>query len=236
MTRQNSGRLYLVPTFLETHLRRDSLPEMVPKALTEITLLVVENAKTARQHLKQILPEKPVAEWTMLPWNKHGETDLEQVWLSLAAGRSVGIMSEAGCPGFADPGADIVVEAHRRGIEVVPLVGPSSLILALMASGFSGQSFQFHGYLAKDPSDLKRQLQDMEKTAGKATQIWIETPFRNQNHLQTLLKQLNPQTQLCIACDLLDPHGWVRTQPIAAWRKAIPDLAKKPCIFLLGSA
>ena len=144
-------------------------------------------------------------------------------------------MSEAGCPGVADPGADIVAEAHKRNIKVVPLVGPSSILLALMASGFSGQSFTFHGYLPIDKADRSRRVKELEVQAErlKQTQIFIETPFRNNSMLDDVLKSCKPTTRLCIACNLTGEEEMVKTQTIAAWQANVPDLHKKPCIYLL---
>ncbi|OKS89293.1 hypothetical protein RG47T_4777 [Mucilaginibacter polytrichastri] len=154
------------------------------------------------------------------------------------AGRDAGLMSEAGCPGVADPGADVVAEAHRRGIKVVPLVGPSSILLAIMASGFNGQSFTFHGYLPIDKADRSRRIKELEGFTErlKQTQLFIETPFRNNALLEEILKTCKPTTRLCIACNLTANDELVKTQTIAAWKKTPPDLHKKPTIFLLFHA
>jgi 16S rRNA (cytidine1402-2'-O)-methyltransferase len=147
-------------------------------------------------------------------------------------------MSEAGCPGIADPGADIVAEAHKRGIKVVPLVGPSSILLALMASGFNGQSFTFHGYLPIDKVQRSKRIKELEGFAErfKQTQLFIETPFRNNQLLDDILKSCKPATRLCIACNITAEDELIKTQTITAWKKQLPDLHKKPTIFLLFHA
>ena len=154
------------------------------------------------------------------------------------AGRDAGLMSEAGCPGVADPGADIVAEAHRRGIKVVPLVGPSSILLSLMASGFNGQSFTFHGYLPIDKAQRSKRIKELEGQAEKfgQTQLFIETPFRNNQLLDEVLKVCKPATRLCIACNLTATDEMVQTKTIAQWKKEQPDLHKRPVIFLLYKA
>ena len=144
-------------------------------------------------------------------------------------------MSEAGCPGVADPGAEIVAEAHRRGIKVVPLVGPSSILLALMASGFNGQSFTFHGYLPIDKAERARKIKELEAAASRfnQTQLFIETPFRNNQLLEEILRSCTAKTQLCVACNLTGDDEFVQTKTIAEWKQKIPDLHKRPTIFLL---
>ena len=146
-----------------------------------------------------------------------------------------GLMSEAGCPGIADPGAEIVAEAHRKGIKVVPLVGPSSILLALMASGFNGQSFTFHGYLPIDKLERSKRVKELEALAecNNQTQLFIETPFRNNALLEEILRSANPQTRLCIACNLTAADEMVKTLTVADWKKQVPELHKRPTIFLL---
>jgi len=144
-------------------------------------------------------------------------------------------MSEAGCPGIADPGADLVAEAHRLGIQVIPLVGPSSILLSLMASGFNGQSFAFHGYLPIEKAARSKRLKELENLAERfnQTQLFIETPFRNNQVLDDMLKSCHPQTQLCIACDITAPTEFIQTKTLANWKKEKPELHKRPAIFLL---
>jgi 16S rRNA (cytidine1402-2'-O)-methyltransferase len=153
----------------------------------------------------------------------------------LQAGNDVGLMSEAGCPGIADPGAEIVEKAHRMGIKVVPLVGPSSILLALIASGFNGQSFTFHGYLPIDKVDRAKKIRELENLSIKneQTQLFIETPFRNNPMLEEILKTCNPKTRLCIACDITAETEFIQTKTIAEWQKKVPELHKRPTIFLI---
>jgi len=168
--------------------------------------------------------------------NKHTRPEEVSNYLSSAdKGKNIGVVSEAGCPGIADPGADVVKIAHSKGIKVVPLVGPSSILLALMASGFNGQSFSFHGYLPKERGERIRKLKELERTAQQKdqTQLFIETPFRNQHLLEDILTNCSPATPLCIACDITLPSEFIRTQYIAEWKKKVPDINKRPAIFLL---
>jgi 16S rRNA (cytidine1402-2'-O)-methyltransferase len=169
-------------------------------------------------------------------YGKHNrDGNLNEFFSGLLAGRDVGLMSEAGCPGIADPGAEIVAFAHQKGIKVVPLVGPSSILLALMASGFNGQSFTFHGYLPIDKVQRSQKIKELENLSekNKQTQLFIETPFRNNPMLEEILKTCHPNTRLCIACNLTGEDEMVQTKSIADWKKQVPDLHKKPVIFLL---
>src|SRR5581483_7953556 len=169
-------------------------------------------------------------------YGKHNrDIDTSDFFKGLTSGHDVGLMSEAGCPGVADPGSEIVAEAHRRGIKIVPLVGPGSILLALMASGFNGQSFTFHGYLPIDKSERAKKIKEMEATATRLnqTQIFIETPFRNNQLLEEILRSCTAKTRLCIACNLTADDEFVQTKTIAEWKQKVPDLHKRPTIFLL---
>jgi len=229
------GRLLLIPTFLESEGRLETLAPMVLAALASTRFLLVENARTARRHLRRMFPLEPLEHWQILEWNKHGPTDLQPVLTRLKQGESVGLLAEAGCPGVADPGQKLVAAAHAAGCVVQPLVGPSSILLALMASGFSGQSFQFHGYLPREGEALRQKLLELERAAALSTQIWIETPYRNQALLGVLLRHLAPSARLCLASALLEGDGWVRSQTLAAWAACPPDLEGRPTVFLLGA-
>jgi 16S rRNA (cytidine1402-2'-O)-methyltransferase len=186
--------------------------------------------------LKEAGLKTPQSELIIHDYSKHnrdmGKADF---FKGLQAGNDVGLMSEAGCPGIADPGAEIVDKAHRMGIKVVPLVGPSSILLALMASGFNGQSFTFNGYLPIDKVLRSKKIKELEGLAIKLdqTQIFIETPFRNNPLLEEILKTANPKTKLCIACDLTAATEFVQTKTITDWQKKVPELHKRPTIFLL---
>jgi 16S rRNA (cytidine1402-2'-O)-methyltransferase len=180
--------------------------------------------------------KSPQSELTIHDYSKHNrDTGTADFFKGLQTGKDVGLMSEAGCPGIADPGAEIVEKAHRMGIKVIPLVGPSSILLALMASGFNGQSFTFHGYLPIDKVERSKQIRELESMAEKnnQTQIFIETPFRNNPMLEEILKTAHPKTRLCIACDLTSATEFIQTKTIAEWQKKVPELHKRPAIFLI---
>ncbi|MFD0793194.1 SAM-dependent methyltransferase [Mucilaginibacter litoreus] len=233
------GTLYLVPVPLADEAVAKSFTPYLVDTINTIKEYIVENEKTARKFLKQAGLRTPQSELIIHDYGKHNrDTSLKEFFKGLLAGNDVGLMSEAGCPGIADPGADIVAEAHWKGIKVVPLVGPSSILLALMASGFNGQSFTFHGYLPIDKADRTRRIKELESAAEKykQTQIFIETPFRNDSMLQEVLKTCKPNTRICIACDITAPTEFIKTMPVSAWQKQIPDLRKRPAIFLLFHA
>lgn len=231
-----AGTLYLIPVPLADEAGAKSFTPYLVETINHLDEYIVENEKTARRFLKQAGLNIPQSQLTIHDYGKHHRGgDQTEFFGGLMAGKDVGLMSEAGCPGVADPGADIVAEAHRKGIKVVPLVGPGSILLALMASGFSGQSFCFHGYLPIDKTERAKRIKELEVQAVrlKQTQLFIETPFRNNPMLQELLRTCNPATRLCIACNLTAADEMVKTQTIAAWKKQPPDLHKKPAIFLL---
>ncbi|MBW4888137.1 SAM-dependent methyltransferase [Mucilaginibacter sp. HMF5004] len=231
------GTLYLVPVPLADNAAQKSYTPYLTETINSIGEYIVENEKTARKFLKEAGISIPQNQLVIHDYGKHQRGgSLGEFFVGLESGRSVGLMSEAGCPGIADPGADIVAEAHKRGIKVVPLVGPSSILLALMASGFNGQSFTFHGYLPIDKAERGRKIKDLENNSirFKQTQLFIETPFRNTPMLEEILRSCNPRTHLCIACNLTAEDEFVKTQTIADWKKQIPDLHKKPTIFLLS--
>lgn len=197
---------------------------------------IVERAKTARHFLKSIGYPHHFDEVKMLELNKHGEDDIDELF-SLFDSGAVGLISEAGVPGVADPGGLIVRQAHAEGIEIRPLIGPSSLLLALMASGMNGQKFTFHGYLPRDEKDLFRKLKEMERQskAENCTQLFIETPYRNSKVLKSILKALDGNSDLCIASNLTAPDQIIRTKTISEWKKQEPELAKNPTVFLIYS-
>jgi 16S rRNA (cytidine1402-2'-O)-methyltransferase len=234
-----TGTLYLIPVPLADAAAAKSFTPYLVQTINSITEYIVENEKTARKFLKEAGLQTPQSQLIIHDYGKHARSaDISTFFTGLLAGRDAGLMSEAGCPGVADPGADVVAEAHRRGIKVVPLVGPSSILLAIMASGFNGQSFTFHGYLPIDKADRSRRIKELEGFTErlKQTQLFIETPFRNNALLEEILKSCKPNTRLCIACNLTGEDELVKTQTVAAWKKAPPDLHKKPTIFLLFHA
>ena len=230
------GKLYLIPAPLGDGAVH-TIPPYVIDILHRLDVFIAERAKTARAFIKTTNPIKPFSELTFFELNKRTPPEERTQFLNPAQeGKDIGLLSEAGCPGVADPGAMIVDLAHHRGIEVVPLVGPTSIILALMAAGMNGQQFCFHGYLSPKKPELARDLKRLEQASAKhnQTQIFIETPYRNMGLIETALKTLSPTTRFCIAADLTLPTEYTFSQPIAQWQKSkIPDFHKRPAIFLL---
>ncbi len=231
-----AGTLYLIPVPLAPQAAAKSFTPYLVDTINQLKEYIVENEKTARRFLKEAGLTTPQSELIMHDYGKHNrDNNINEFFSGLVAGSDVGLMSEAGCPGVADPGAEIVAEAHRRGIKVVPLVGPSSILLAIMASGFNGQSFTFHGYLPIDKAERSIRIKELEALAQRLgqTQIFIETPFRNNPLLEEILRSCQPKTRLCIACDLTGSDELVQTKTIAGWKQKVPDLHKRPTIFLL---
>jgi 16S rRNA (cytidine1402-2'-O)-methyltransferase len=230
------GKLYLIPTTLGDVDPGDVLPQTVGRAIGSIDDYIVENEKTARRFIKGIAPEKPQPSLRISVLNKHTDaSEFNEMIKPCLLGKNVGLMSEAGCPGIADPGAVIVGLAHEKGIQVVPLVGPSSILLALMASGLNGQRFAFNGYLPIDKSDKKAALKNLEKLSADRdqAQIFIETPYRNNKMLEDLVQTLQPSTMLCVAADITLPGETIRTMRVADWKNAKVDLKDRPAIFII---
>lgn len=231
--------LYLIPVELgDTPLER-VLPVANGEVVREIRHFIVEEVRSARRFLRRVSRDINIDELTFYPMGKHSSAaDFAAYLRPLEQGEAMGVISEAGCPAVADPGADIVAIAQRRGLKVVPLVGPSSIIMSLMASGLNGQSFAFNGYLPIDSAERAKRLHVLETRAQQEhqTQLFIETPFRNHKLIETLCQVLRPQTRLCVAAGITTEAEYIRTLTISEWRKAsIPDLAKTPAIFLIGS-
>lgn len=231
------GKLYLIPVPLAEGAEKSSYTMIHQDIINGIDEYVVENEKTARRFLKAAGINIPQSQLVMHDYGKHSreKMDYNLVFANVMQGKDLGLMSEAGCPGVADPGADVVAEAHKRGVQVVPMVGPSSILLALMASGFNGQKFTFHGYLPIDKGDRSRKIKELESQSlrEKATQIFIETPFRNNQLLAELLRTAKPTTKLCIAANITGTDEIIRTKTIAEWKKSTIELHKVPAIFLL---
>jgi 16S rRNA (cytidine1402-2'-O)-methyltransferase len=230
------GKLYLIPTTLGESDPMDVLPQTVKRAIDFIDHYIVENEKTARRFIKAVNTQKVQAELKISLLNKHTEVSEHNAMIKpCLEGINVGLMSEAGCPGVADPGAVIVKIAHEKGIQVVPLVGPSSILLAMMASGMNGQSFAFNGYLPIDKSDKKSALKNFEKMSSdkNQSQIFIETPYRNNKLLEDILSALQPNTHLCIAADITLPTEFIKTLRLADWKKTKVDLHNRPTIFII---
>lgn len=235
-----TGRLYLIPASLGASPWQRTLPAEVQAIAAGISDFVVENARTARAELKRLDHPIPLREIRIetLPKNPD-RAALDALLAPALAGRNLGLMSEAGCPAVADPGALLVGRAHEMKIPVCPLVGPSSLLLALMASGLNGQSFAFHGYLPVEDGARARRLKELEAESRQVgrTQLFIETPYRNLKMYEAILAACKPETRLCIARDLTTGEEWIHTRPVSQWRKGPPpDLARHPAIFLLLAA
>lgn len=230
------GKLYLIPITLGECNPDDVLPQTVKRAVDLIDIYIVENEKTARKFIKSINPEKIQANLILSTLNKHTQiAEFNEMIKPCLQGINIGLMSEAGCPGVADPGAAIVKIAHEKGIQVIPLVGPSSILLAMMGSGMNGQSFAFNGYLPIDKSEKKSALKNFEKLSFEKnqSQIFIETPYRNNKLLEDILQMLQPNTDLCIACDITLPTEYIKTYKVSAWKKTKIDLHNRPTIFIL---
>lgn len=228
--------LYLLPVTLGDTPLDKVLPAHNIEIISGLRHFIVENVRTARRFLRQADPKFDIDGSQFYELNKHtAPEDIAGYLQPLYDGHSVGVISEAGCPAVADPGADVVAIAQRKGLKVVPLVGPSSIILSVMASGFNGQSFAFHGYLPIKPDERARRLKQLEQRIynEQQTQLFIETPYRNGKMVEDIIKNCRPQTKLCIAANLTCADEYVRTRTLKEWRGSVPDLSKIPCIFLL---
>ncbi len=232
------GNIWLIPNTLGGEQLHGILPKGTIDQSLQIRSFAVEEIKSARRLLRKMDREFPIDECVFFEMNKRTSPELLQKMIAhLKNGHDIGIISEAGCPGIADPGAALVALAHQEQIRVYPLVGPSSILLALMGSGFSGQSFTFHGYLPKERKDRVRKLKDFEADSRRNgnTHIFMETPFRNMNVLEDLLNELADQTLLCIASDLTLNNQSIRSMTVKEWRDNAYDLSKIPTMFLIGS-
>ncbi len=226
--------VFLIPAPLEDE-SLSCLPAYVLDAVKQCQVLFAENERTARRYLKKLDPKIVIDDFEWFTIHK-AETEVKQQFIQkLKEGKNIGIISEAGCPGVADPGQILVEAAHLQNATVKPLVGPSSILLALMGSGMSGQQFSFVGYLPIDESQRRRKLQQLEELSAKqkSTQLFIETPYRNNQLLETVLKSCKPQTRLCIAANLTAANESIQTKTVAEWRNKKPDLHKQPVLFCL---
>ncbi len=233
------GTLFLIPTTLGASTLAAVVPPEVRQRAGTLLHFVVENPKTARAYLKQVGTAKPLQELHIATLNEHTpEEAIARLAAPLLAGHDLGLMSEAGCPGIADPGAKLVLYAHRHAIRVVPLVGPSSILLALMASGLNGQSFVFHGYLPVASLEREKALRELEKQSRRLTQtqIFIETPYRNQKLVHSVLGACAGATLLCVATEITLAGEDIRTMSVAQWKKAPPQIDRRPTLFLLSAA
>lgn len=231
-----SPALYLIPVTLGDTPLDKVLPAYNREVILQIKHFIVEEVRTARRFLKKVEPAIDIDSLTFYPLNKHTQAaDIAGYLKPLMAGEPMGVISEAGCPAVADPGADVVAIAQRRGLKVVPLVGPSSILLSVMASGFNGQSFAFHGYLPIEQGERTKRIRMLEQRsyAENQTQLFIETPYRNRRLLEELIQTCRPQTRLCIACNVTCDDEYICTKSIKEWKGHLPDLEKRPCIFLI---
>jgi 16S rRNA (cytidine1402-2'-O)-methyltransferase len=229
--------LYLIPNLLGQAPLQGSLPPDIATVVSSLWHFLVEEEKSARALIKLLNPERAIRELSIQRLNEHTKPEeLESLIAPMQAGHSMGIISEAGCPAVADPGAPVVNIAHQRGWRVVPLVGPCSMILALMASGLNGQSWRFTGYLAIDNPRREAQIRELDHRARSLgeTQIVMDTPYRNEKLLKELISLCHPETKVCVAQALTTPQESIVTRSVSAWRKAPPDLTRLPTVFLIG--
>jgi 16S rRNA (cytidine1402-2'-O)-methyltransferase len=228
------GQLYLIPTFIDEEALH-TLPTYITENIKNCSVFIVENAKTARRFVKKVWKEMVIDDYEWLVMDDADPTITKKMLAALQSGKQVAIISEAGCPGVADPGQSLVRIAQQNKYKVVPLVGPNSILLALMASGMNGQHFTFHGYLPIDSAARKKKIKEIETSSLKenSTQIFIETPYRNQAMLAELLQTCRNQTLLCIAVDITGSSEQIISQPIGEWKKSAANYHKRPAIFLL---
>jgi 16S rRNA (cytidine1402-2'-O)-methyltransferase len=230
------GTLFLIPSVIAENSADYTIPQNVLKCIFELDEFIVENERTARRFLKSISYEKSLDSLILHTLNKHTEySEIPSFINSLLNGKNIGLLSEAGCPCIADPGSEIVKLAHQHGINVKPLVGPSSILLALIASGFNGQNFAFNGYLPIDRNARVKKIKELESKANREdqTQIFMETPFRNMQLLNDILNCCKPSTLLCIAADITGSTEFLQTKSITEWKENIPQLNKRTVVFLL---
>tara|TARA_B100001250_G_scaffold267484_1_gene230732 strand:+ start:121 stop:825 length:705 start_codon:yes stop_codon:yes gene_type:complete len=233
----NKGKLYLIPTTLGKGTEKETIPLSIVNTIKKIDIFIVENLRTARRYIKKIEKNKDIDKTIFYCYGKHNTLSLEKDFLPhILDGKDIGLLSEAGVPCIADPGAKIVSFAHDFQIDITPLVGPSSIFLALMASGMNGQNFTFHGYLPINKLERKRKIKDLEKLSKKKsqTQIFMETPYRNMQLINTILNTCSNNTKLCIASDITLSSERIKTKVIGEWKETIIDIHKKPTIFLIG--
>ncbi|MGI9527716.1 MAG: SAM-dependent methyltransferase [Weeksellaceae bacterium] len=229
-------KVYVIPCLLGDSLPANVLPAYNIKIIENLDYFVVENEKSARRFIKTILPQRSQAELNLAVLNKNtGDHEIPELMKPLYDNHSIGIVSEAGMPGIADPGSKLVWAAHQQGYHTVPLVGPSSIFLALAASGFNGQSFSFHGYLPIDKKERKQAIKNLESHSRRqgSAEIFMETPYRNNNFLSDLIQNLSPETKLCVACDITLPTEFIFSAPVKDWKNKKVDLHKRPAIYLI---
>ena len=233
---QAQGNLFLIPCTLGDTTPLEVLPLLVKKAIEDIDIFIVENEKNARRFIKNICPKKSQPSLNFSIINKYTDaTEIPEMLTPCLQGKNVGVISDAGCPGIADPGAAVVEQAHIKGIKVVPLVGPSSILLAMMASGFNGQNFSFNGYLPIEKGERKLEIKRLERLSVEQnqSQLFIETPYRNNQMLESLTSTLHSQTYICVACDITLTTEYIKTHTANDWKNIKVDLHKRPTLFII---
>jgi 16S rRNA (cytidine1402-2'-O)-methyltransferase len=230
-----AGKLFLIPVTLGDNDYRRVIPDKVLEITRNLRVFVAEEIRSARRYLRLIDPGFPIDSSVFLELNEHtGDNEIEHCLDLALKGSDIGIISEAGLPGIADPGSKLVILAHKRKIQVVPLSGPSSIIMALIASGLNGQNFAFNGYLPVKPSERASKVKELEKRAREGfSQIFMETPYRNRKMLETVLSVCNSETRLCIAVNISHPDESIRTLPVSEWKRAVPDLDNRLAVFII---
>lgn len=231
-----TGKLYLIPTGLGDNAPLEVLPISVKKVIENIDTYIVENEKAARKFIKTVSSGKSQASLNLFSLNKFTDPlEIPSFLEECLAGNTIGLLSDAGCPGVADPGAEVVKIAHKQNIQVIPLVGPSSILLAMMSSGMNGQNFAFNGYLPIDKSERKAKIKQLERRSfeEEQSQLFIETPYRNNSILEDLSAVLNSETRICVACDLTLPTEYIKTQTAKEWKYSKLDFHKRPAIFII---
>lgn len=234
--RFHPGKLYLIPTSLGNKAPLEVLPLSIRKKISEIDYYIAENEKTARKFIKSVVSNKSQPSLKFEIINKFtDDSELPSFLDPCKEGYDIGLLSEAGCPGIADPGAKVVKLAHQNQVKVIPLVGPSSILLTMMSSGMNGQNFTFHGYLPIEKSERKQEIKKLERLSFEQNQaqIFIETPYRNEKLLDDLKQYLHPSTQLCIGCEVTLATEYICTKSIADWKKTPLDINKRPAIFII---
>jgi 16S rRNA (cytidine1402-2'-O)-methyltransferase len=233
---ETKGKLYLIPSPLGENDPAEVIPAPVLESLEKFRTFVVEEVRTARRYLSRAGLRGKIGELEFFELNEHTEQATIEGYIKLFdGGNDVALISEAGLPAVADPGAQLVALAHRHGIEVIPFVGPSSLMLALMASGLNGQSFAFCGYIPAKTDERRSRLRTLEKVSGqlRQTQILIETPYRNDSLFADILAVCGPSTRVCVACNITMPDAYIKTMKVSEWKKAGLNIGKRPCVFLI---
>jgi 16S rRNA (cytidine1402-2'-O)-methyltransferase len=231
-----TGKLYLIPTSLGDSAPLETIPISIKKIIESVDVFIVENEKSARRFIKAVSSGKSQSSLTLFTLNKF--TDPLEIPLYLEEcykGNNIGLLSDAGCPAVADPGAEVVKIAHEKNIKTIPLVGPSSILLAMMSSGMNGQNFAFNGYLPIEKVERKSKMKQLEKRSfdENQSQLFIETPYRNNSVLEDLYKTLNSDTKICVACDLTLPTEYIKTQTAKQWKHSKLDFHKRPAIFII---